>query len=150
MDVGTRNGWNLDQVLSAEAIAACIDAELPIEPLEPNYRGEVARRWRYRDGSGEIGIIASVTQPFCGDCSRARLTTDGRLVTCLFANGGTDLRGPLRAGADEAELRELVERVWLARSDAYSEQRTRLVQIEGREVDTQSGTGRVEMYEIGG
>jgi cyclic pyranopterin phosphate synthase len=149
MDVGTRNGWNLDQVVSAREIAERIGAVLPIEPIDPNYRGEVAERWRHTDGSGEIGVIASVTRPFCGSCTRARLTTEGKLVTCLFASGGTDLRAPLREGASDQELRGIIERVWTRRADAYSEERSRLVQ-GGGEVDTQSGTGRVEMYQIGG
>ena len=145
MDVGTKNDWNLSQVLPGREIAARIDAELPIEPIEPNYRGEVARRWRYRDGSGEIGIITSVSEPFCGDCTRVRLTTDGKLVTCLFAAGGTDLRAPLRAGASEAELREVIRALWARRSDRYSEERTELMQREGR-----LPRDRVEMYQIGG
>src|SRR6266542_4515774 len=104
MDVGHSNGWRLDDVVPAAEIVAAVDAELPIEPVEPNYRGEVARRWRYRDGSGEIGVIASVTQPFCGDCSRARLSAEGRLYTCLFAAAGHDLRRRLRSGAADEEL----------------------------------------------
>ena len=144
MDVGTRNGWALDQVLAANDIAALIDAELPIEPTEPNYRGEVAKRWRYKDGGGEIGIITSVTQPFCGDCSRARLTTDGSLVTCLFASGGTDLREPMRAGASDEELSAILRGIWERRSDRYSEERSE---------ETEGGASRgerIEMYQIGG
>ncbi|MGH0033501.1 MAG: GTP 3',8-cyclase MoaA [Myxococcota bacterium] len=148
MDVGTKNRWDPTHVLEASEIVARIDAELPLEPAEPNYRGEVARRWRYRDGGGEIGVIASVTQPFCGDCTRARLTTDGQLVTCLFASGGTSLRDPMRAGASDDALRALLERVWSDRRDRYSEERGGLLQVE--DPDTQSGTGRVEMYQIGG
>ena len=145
MDVGTRNGWNLSQVLPAREIVDAIDAELPLESIEPNYPGEVAQRWRYRDGSGEIGVIASVTQPFCSECHRARLTTDGRLVTCLFAAGGTDLRMPLREGASDAELREIVEQIWTHRSDRYSEERSELTAGDrSRERD------RIEMYQIGG
>ncbi len=124
MDVGTSNGWRLDEVVSGREIVERIGAELPIEPLEPSYRGEVARRWRYRDGSGEIGVITSVTQPFCGDCTRARLSADGKLYTCLFAASGTDLREPLRAGASDAELEALLRSVWGARSDRYSEIRS--------------------------
>lgn len=150
MDVGTRNGWNLDQVVSAREIADRLGEAIPMEPIDANYVGEVAERWRYSDGSGEVGIIASVTRPFCGSCTRARLTTEGKLVTCLFASGGTDLRAPLREGASDDELREIVERVWTERTDAYSEERSRLVQDEGGDVDTQSGSGRVEMYQIGG
>ena len=101
MDVGHSNGWRLDDVVPAAEIVAAIDAELPLEPAEPNYRGEVARRWRYRDGSGEIGVIASVTQPFCGDCTRARLSAEGRLYTCLFGVRGHDLRALVRGGASD-------------------------------------------------
>ncbi len=142
MDVGTRNAWELDRVVPAKEILARIDAEFPLEPLAPGYPGEVARRWRYRDGQGEIGVVSSVSNPFCGGCTRARLTTDGRLVTCLFAAGGVDLRAPLRAGATDDELRERIREIWSQRSDRYSEERT-----EGL------GTrrpARVEMYEIGG
>ncbi len=144
MDVGTKNGWDWDQVVPAREILERIDAELPLEPVSPNYRGEVARRWRYRDGEGEIGVIASVSQPFCGDCTRARLTTDGKLVTCLFGTSSTDLRAPLREGASDAELRRIIAGVWSARSDRYSEERRDLVQIEGHEPE------RLEMYQIGG
>ncbi|MBW2233457.1 MAG: GTP 3',8-cyclase MoaA [Deltaproteobacteria bacterium] len=147
MDVGTRNGWDMKQVVTGEEIAGLIGAELPIEPEEPNYFGEVARRWRYADGSGEIGIITSVSQPFCGDCTRARLTTDGQLVTCLFATGGTDLRGPLRAGASDDELREIVRAIWTNRHDRYSEERTAILAEEGEGGERE---GRVEMYQIGG
>ena len=104
MDVGHTNGWRLDDVVPAAEIVASIDAELPLEPVEPSYRGEVAQRYRYRDGSGEIGVIASVTQPFCGDCTRARLSADGKLYTCLFAVRGHDLRGLVRSGASDDEL----------------------------------------------
>jgi GTP 3',8-cyclase len=105
MDVGHTNGWRLDEVVPATEILALIDAAMPLEPLPPRYRGEVASRWRYRDGRGEVGVIASVSQPFCGDCTRARLTADGLLYTCLFGSRGHDLRAPLRAGATDDELR---------------------------------------------
>ena len=141
MDVGTRNGWKLDQVVSADEIAATIDAELPLEPVEPNYRGEVAVRYRYRDGSGEIGIISSVTKPFCGDCTRLRLSPEGSIYTCLFATVGTDLRGPLRAGAGDADLEALIRRVWGVRDDRYSEERASM---------TEPRREKVEMYHIGG
>jgi cyclic pyranopterin phosphate synthase len=144
MDVGTRNRWDRTHVVPAEEIAAAIDAELPIEPIERNYPGEVAERWRYRDGSGEIGIIASVTRPFCGACSRARLTTDGQLVTCLFASGGVSLRDPMRAGASDAELRELIARVWTDRADRYSELRSSGVAGPAKV------RSKIEMYQIGG
>jgi len=148
MDVGTRNAWDPAQVLTADDIVARIDAELPLEPLESNYRGEVARRWRYRDGQGEIGVIASVSQPFCGDCTRARLTTDGQLVTCLFASTGRSLREPLRDGASDERLRQIMAEVWTARRDRYSEERSGLLQIDGAKPPRR--TGRVEMYQIGG
>ena len=112
MDVGTRNGWRLDEVTPADEIVARIDAEMPLEPVESGYRGEVALRYRYRDGGGEVGIIASVTRPFCGDCTRLSLSPEGRLVTCLFATLGTDLRGPVRSGASDADLEQLIRGVW--------------------------------------
>jgi len=140
MDVGTANGWRLDDVVAASEIVAAIDAELPLEAAAPTYRGEVAGRWRYRDGSGEIGVIASVTQPFCGDCTRARLSAEGKLYTCLFSAAGTDLRGPLRSGVADADLREMLERVWGARTDRYSELRT----------EATSHLPRVEMFALGG
>jgi cyclic pyranopterin phosphate synthase len=146
MDVGTLNDWDLSKVVTAKEILARVDAELPLEPAEPSYRGEVAQRWRYRDGEGEIGVIASVSDPFCRDCTRARLTIEGRLVTCLFAAGGTDLRGPMRAGSSDDELRELVARVWSARSDRYSEERTSHTDLAGRG----PARRRLEMYQIGG
>ena len=146
MDVGTLNHWNLSGVVPAREIVERIDAELPLEPVEPSYRGEVARRWRYRDGSGEIGVIASVSAPFCGDCTRARLTIEGKLVTCLFASDGTDLRGPLRAGASDAELRERISSVWAARSDRYSEERAAHTDAAGRTPQNP----KIEMYQIGG
>ncbi len=144
MDVGNRNGWQLDEVVSAAAIVARIDAELPLEPAEANYAGEVAARWRYRDGDGEIGVIASVTQPFCANCTRARISTDGRLYTCLFATDGVDLRGPLRDGADDAELNNIIAGVWRVRRDRYSEIRTEITAAEA------AARPKVEMYQIGG
>jgi GTP 3',8-cyclase len=124
MDVGHTNGWRLDDVVSAAEIVATIGAELPLEPIEPNYAGEVARRYRYRDGRGEIGVIASVTEPFCGACTRARLSAEGRLYTCLFATEGHDLRALVRGGASESDLAEEIGRVWRARRDRYSELRS--------------------------
>jgi GTP 3',8-cyclase len=124
MDVGHSNGWRLDDVVPAAEVVAMVDAELPLEPAEPNYRGEVARRWRYRDGSGEIGVIASVTQPFCGDCTRARLSAEGRLYTCLFGLRGHDLCALVRGGTSDEELSEAVARIWSARADRYSEIRS--------------------------
>jgi cyclic pyranopterin phosphate synthase len=124
MDVGSSNGWRLDDVISAREIRDRIHAEIPIEPVEANYRGEVAERYRYSDGSGEIGIISSVSQPFCGACSRARLSADGRLFTCLFAINGADLRGLMRGGASDEELRAAISGVWQKREDRYSELRS--------------------------
>jgi cyclic pyranopterin phosphate synthase len=140
MDVGTTNAWNTEAVVSGAEIVERISRELPLEPASPSYRGEVAKRWRYRDGSGEIGVITSVTQPFCGDCSRARLSAEGTIYTCLFAQRGTDLRDPLRAGASDAELLELVKTAWRARDDRYSE-------IRG---DATKKLRRIEMSYIGG
>jgi cyclic pyranopterin phosphate synthase len=124
MDVGTTNGWRLDDVVSAKEIVDRISTEFSLEPLEPNYRGEVAQRYRYADGQGEIGVIASVTQPFCGDCTRARLSAEGRLYTCLFATAGTDLRAAVRSDATDADLEELIAAVWTVRGDRYSEIRS--------------------------
>jgi cyclic pyranopterin phosphate synthase len=124
MDVGHSNGWRLDDVVPASEVVAAIDAEMPLEAVPPNYEGEVADRWRYRDGSGEVGVIASVSQPFCGTCTRARLSAEGDLYTCLFAIRGTDLRGPLRDGADDAALADRITAVWAARADRYSELRS--------------------------
>ena len=124
MDVGATNGWRLDDVVPAAEIVAGIGAEFPLEPIEPGYRGEVARRYRYVDGGGEIGVIASVTQPFCGDCTRARLSADGKLYTCLFAVRGHDLRAIVRSGASDVELDEAIRSVWARRADRYSEIRT--------------------------
>ncbi len=140
MDVGRTNGWRMDEVVPQAEILARIDAELPLEPLAPNYAGEVAGRFRYRDGSGEVGVIASVTRPFCGTCTRARLSAEGELFTCLFAAAGADLKAPLRAGATDEELVERISATWTLRADRYSELRT-------------AGTAdlpRVEMFAIGG
>jgi GTP 3',8-cyclase len=123
MDVGTTNGWRMDDVVPAAEIIATIDARWPLEPIEPNYSGEVASRYRYRDGAGEIGIIASVTQPFCGACTRARLSADGKLYTCLFAARGHDLRRVLRSGASDEELAGQIRSIWGRRTDRYSELR---------------------------
>jgi len=140
MDVGTTNGWRLDEVVPAAEIVAAIDAEMPLAPVEPAYRGEVANCYRYRDGSGEIGVIASVTRPFCGDCSRARLSSDGKLYTCLFAARGRDLRKPLRAGKSDAEIEALLRSVWSGRADRYSELRS----------SATPGLDKVEMSYVGG
>ncbi len=151
MDVGTLNEWNLTDVVPAKEILAAVsrngdsNPEAELVAVEPAYRGEVARRYRYKDGSNghraaEIGIISSVTQPFCGDCTRARISTDGRLMTCLFASEGRDLRAPLRGGASDDELRKIVAGVWGKREDRYSEFRT----------TTKPASKRVEMFRIGG
>jgi cyclic pyranopterin phosphate synthase len=140
MDVGTANGWRLDDVVPADEILAMIDAELPLETVSANYRGEVAGRFRYRDGSGEMGVIASVTRPFCGDCTRARLSAEGSLYTCLFAGSGTDLKAPLRAGETDDQLAQRVRGVWDARGDRYSELRSAATER----------LPKVEMFALGG
>jgi len=124
MDVGHSNGWRLDEVVSADEILATIGAEFPLEPMEPTKQGEVAERFRYVDGGGEIGIIASVSRPFCGDCNRARLSADGQLYTCLFATTGHDLRAVVRAGASDDDIEAAVRRIWEVRDDRYSEIRS--------------------------
>jgi cyclic pyranopterin phosphate synthase len=124
MDVGATNGWRMDDVVSAAEIVRAIDREFPLEPVEANYAGEVAERWRYRDGAGEVGVIASVTQAFCRDCTRARLSADGRVYTCLFANEGFDLKGVLREGVTDQGLRNAIVAIWRQRADRYSEIRT--------------------------
>lgn len=141
MDVGTCNEWRQEKVVPSAELRERIAARWPIRGLPANYGGEVAQRWEFVDGGGEIGFISSVSEPFCGDCTRARLSADGRLYTCLFANSGHDLLGPMRAGASDAELAALIAAVWSSRDDRYSE-------IRG-----QAGTSQrkhVEMYEIGG
>ena len=124
MDVGSTNGWRLDDVVPAAEIVAALESEFPLEPLPPRYPGEVAERFRYRDGAGEIGVIASVTRPFCGACTRARLSADGSLYTCLFATTGHDLRTLVRSGAGDAEIAAAIEDVWRVRADRYSELRS--------------------------
>jgi cyclic pyranopterin phosphate synthase len=140
MDVGTTNGWCLDDVVSAAEIRDVIDDSWPLEPLAANYPGEVANRYRYRDGAGEIGLIASVTKPFCGACSRARLSAEGKLHTCLFASHGHDLRAILRSGATDEELTERLRAIWTVRADRYS---------EARSAET-APTEKIEMSYIGG
>jgi GTP 3',8-cyclase len=140
MDVGTTNGWRLDDVVPAGEILELIGERWPLEPVPPNYPGEVATRYRYADGAGEVGVIASVTRPFCGACTRARLSAEGELYTCLFAARGTDLRAPLRAGASDAELADRLAGVWRRRADRYSE-------IRGEGTRERM---RVEMSHIGG
>jgi cyclic pyranopterin phosphate synthase len=140
MDVGHTNGWQMQHVVPSKELASMIDLEFPIEPIDPNYVGEVAERWRYRDGSGEVGFISSVTQAFCKDCTRARLSAEGRLFTCLFATQGTDLRSLIRADASDEALSAAIARVWHVRADRYSEVRT-----EGT-----AKLRKVEMSYIGG
>jgi cyclic pyranopterin phosphate synthase len=124
MDVGTTNGWRMDDVIPSREIIRMIAAHMPLDPIDPNYPGEVAERWRYRDGSGEIGVISSVTQAFCRSCTRARISTEGMLYTCLFATSGYDFRALLRGGKSDAEIRTAIAAVWGAREDRYSEIRT--------------------------
>ena len=140
MDVGSSNGWRLDDVVPSREIIRRIDAEMPLEAVEPNYTGEVAERWRYRDGSGEIGVISSVTQAFCRACTRARLSTEGRLYLCLFATGGYDLRQMLREGASDGQISAALGRIWQARVDRYSELRS----------EATAGLRKIEMSYIGG
>jgi cyclic pyranopterin phosphate synthase len=144
MDVGATNGWRMDDVVSAAEIVARIDAVYPLEPAEPLYRGEVAKRWRYKDGTGEIGVIASVSEPFCGDCTRARISAEGKLYTCLFAVRGHDLRALVRGGATDEELSARLAEIWRIRGDRYSELRAE------QTVHPASGQPRVEMSYIGG
>ena len=139
MDVGNSNAWNLTDVITSQQIADLINSEIPIEPAEANYRGEVAKRWRYSDGGGEIGIISSVSDPFCGDCSRARLSATGSIYTCLFASEGHDLKPLLKAGDTDA-LSKHLKRIWEIRDDRYSETRTQVVTLRPK----------VEMSFIGG
>ena len=144
MDVGETNGWNLDDVIPAAELVDRIDALYPLEAVSPNYPGEVAKRWRYRDGAGEIGFITSVTQSFCGDCSRARLSAVGELYTCLFGTQGHDLRSLLRSGADDAQLLQAVSEIWQERADRYSELRATATPVP------LAGQAKVEMSHIGG
>ena len=140
MDVGTTNGWRLDEVLPARTILDRVSARWPLEPVKSQDRAAVAQRHRYRDGAGELGVISSVTQPFCGDCNRARLTADGQLYTCLFASKGHDLRRLLREGQSDADVAAFIESVWRARDDRYSELRTA----------ASPSLAKVEMSRIGG
>ena len=140
MDVGASNGWKLDDVVPAAEIIERLQSELPLEPVDPSYRGEVARRWRWKDGSGEIGVITSVTQPFCGDCTRARVSAEGKLYTCLFAGVGHDLREPLRSGRTDEQIYERLAGIWRVREDRYSELRSAAT----------ADLPKVEMSHIGG
>jgi GTP 3',8-cyclase len=140
MDVGNSNGWLLEKVVPSREIRQMLHERWPLESAEPNYPGEVARRWRYKDGQGEIGLISSVTNTFCGDCTRARLSAKGELFTCLFASTGADLREPLRAGKSNDELRDVIENVWTKRDDRYSEIRNQ----------NTAGIKKAEMSYLGG
>jgi cyclic pyranopterin phosphate synthase len=140
MDVGSSNGWKMDEVLPSADVVAMIDAEMPLEPIDPNYPGEVAQRWRYRDGSGEVGVISSVTQAFCSSCTRARLSTEGKIYTCLFATEGHDLRALLREGRSDEDITSAIAAIWQVRSDRYSEIRT---------AET-AASRKIEMSYIGG
>ena len=143
MDVGNRNGWTMDQVVPSKELLAVVKNRWSLSPVGRSYPGEVAQRYHYDDGQGEIGFISSVTEPFCGACSRARLAADGVLYTCLFATTGISLREPLRKGADEAELRDILSRIWLQRADRYSE-------LRRPRVAESHALSKVEMYRIGG
>jgi cyclic pyranopterin phosphate synthase len=143
MDVGNRNKWRPEMVVPSRELAARIHSRWPMQPISKNYRGEVAERWRFDDGGGEVGFISSVSQPFCGACSRARLSSEGKFYTCLFATQGLDLRAPLRAGAGDADILELIRGVWIARTDRYSELRDELRH-------TLPSAKKIEMNYIGG
>ena len=143
MDVGNRNNWQQDQVVASAELLKTIHARWPVRAVDPGYRGEVARRYQYLDGQGEIGFISSVTEPFCGTCSRARLSAEGVLYTCLFATVGRSLRDPMREGLDDAGLAELLRSIWTGRNDRYSE-------IRGRPAKKPSVEKKVEMYRVGG
>jgi len=140
MDVGTTNGWRMDEVVPSSEVVGIIGADMPLEPADPNYTGEVAERWRYVDGAGEIGVISSVTQAFCATCTRMRLSTEGSLFTCLFAQSGHDLKSLVRGGASDEQIRNEIAAVWQRRSDRYSEIRT----------EATSRERKVEMSYIGG
>lgn len=143
MDVGNRNDWHMDQVVPSRKLLEMVQQRWPVRAVGKNYPGEVARRYEYVDGRGEIGFISSVTEPFCGGCSRARLSADGMLYTCLFANQGTDLRAPLRSGADDDEMTDILSRIWLQRADRYSE-------LRRPDLAEAHILRKVEMYRIGG
>jgi cyclic pyranopterin phosphate synthase len=143
MDVGNRNAWRPEMVVPSRELAARIAAKWPMHPVSQNYRGEVAERWRFDDGGGEVGFISSVSQPFCGACSRARLSSEGKFYTCLFAAEGLDLRAPMRAGISDADLEQLIRAAWVGRADRYSELRD---QLRAKNPASQ----KIEMYYIGG
>lgn len=143
MDVGNRNNWRLEEVVSSRESLQQIETRWPLRPVDPTYHGEVARRYEYVDGAGEIGFISSVTEPFCGSCSRARLSAEGVLYTCLFASAGTSLRDPMRNGADDEELADILSRIWLRRNDRYSE-------LRPTDAPLKRMRSKVEMYRVGG
>jgi len=143
MDVGSRNGWSMEQVIPSKEVLAQVHARWPVRAVNRNYPGEVASRYQYLDGEGELGFISSVTDPFCGNCSRARLSADGTLYTCLFATEGTDLRGPMRAGASDDDIANILSNVWLQRTDRYSE-------LRKPEPIDKPLVNKVEMYRMGG
>ncbi|MGN6704086.1 MAG: GTP 3',8-cyclase MoaA, partial [Burkholderiaceae bacterium] len=143
MDVGASNGWKMDEVIPSAEVVRRIAAAMPLEPIDPNYAGETAERWRYRDGGGEIGVISSVTQAFCGGCSRARLSTEGRLFTCLFATEGHDLRALLRSGRSDAELSGAIAQLWRGRGDRYSA-------LRSASTGALRSAAKIEMSYIGG
>ena len=145
MDVGNRNGWKMDAVVPSAEIVRCINAELPLEEIEPNYNGETSVRWRYRDGGGEIGVISSVTQAFCNTCTRLRISTDGKLFTCLFATDGHDLRTLMRNGCSDEELSKAMGNIWRQRTDRYSQLRSAM----SKEL-SETGKSKIEMSYIGG
>jgi GTP 3',8-cyclase len=145
MDVGNRNAWRPEMVVPSRELAARINARWPIHPISENYRGEVAKRWRFDDGAGEVGFISSVSDPFCGNCTRARLSSEGKFYTCLFATHGLDLREALRGGASDTDLSEMIRRAWLGRTDRYSELREEL--RRDRDLTAEK---KIEMYYIGG
>jgi cyclic pyranopterin phosphate synthase len=140
MDVGHTNGWRMDDVVSSKEIVEIISADMPLEPVDPNYKGEVAERWKYQDGGGEIGVVSSVTQAFCRDCNRARISAEGKLYTCLFAVKGHDLKALVRSGATDEEISETISRIWGKRTDRYSELRS----------ENTIALPKVEMSHIGG
>jgi cyclic pyranopterin phosphate synthase len=142
MDVGTLNGWRLDEVVPSSELVEKISARWPLRPMDRNYRGEVARRYEFEDGQGEIGFISSVSEPFCGACHRARLSADGTIYTCLFANEGMNLRGPLRGGASDADLVGMLQNIWRQRQDRYSELRSKDSKLPKE--------SRIQMYRMGG
>ena len=141
MDVGNLNQWNLSEVIFSKQLVEMVNEIFPVEPVDPSYPGEVAKKYRFLDGKGEFGVISSVSQPFCGDCTRLRLSPEGEIFTCLFAQKGLDLRSPIRSNASDEDLLKIIQNRWQTRNDNYSEQRSSL---------TNKNIKKVEMYHIGG